>query len=62
MKAPSIPDAVYRLQFNRDFTFSQAAELLPYLASLEFRIATLHPTCGQGPEVRTATTSSIIII
>jgi (1->4)-alpha-D-glucan 1-alpha-D-glucosylmutase len=34
MKAPSIPDAVYRLQFNRDFTFSQAAALVPYLASL----------------------------
>ena len=34
MKAPSIPDAVYRLQFNRDFTFSRAAELVPYLASL----------------------------
>ena len=34
MKAPSIPDAVYRLQFNRDFTFARAAELVPYLASL----------------------------
>src|SRR5215831_1196553 len=34
MKAPSIPDAIYRLQFNRDFTFSRAAELVPYLASL----------------------------
>ena len=34
MKAPRIPDAVYRLQFNRDFTFSRAAALVPYLASL----------------------------
>lgn len=30
----SIPRATYRLQFNREFTFRQAAELIPYLASL----------------------------
>ena len=35
MKAPSISDAVYRLQFNKDFTFSRAAELVPYRSSLE---------------------------
>jgi len=29
-----IPDATYRLQFNRAFTFSQAAELVPYLHEL----------------------------
>ena len=29
-----IPDATYRLQFNRAFTFLQAAELVPYLAEL----------------------------
>jgi (1->4)-alpha-D-glucan 1-alpha-D-glucosylmutase len=29
-----IPDATYRLQFNRTFTFSQAAELVPYLHEL----------------------------
>lgn len=34
MKAPRIPVATYRLQFNKDFTFSQAADLAPYLASL----------------------------
>ena len=34
MKAPSIPLATYRLQFNKDFTFSQAAKLVPYLAAL----------------------------
>jgi len=34
MKAPNIPVALYRLQFNKDFTFSQAATLVPYLASL----------------------------
>ncbi len=34
MKAPRIPLSTYRLQFNRSFTFSQAAELVPYLAEL----------------------------
>src|ERR1700751_2701421 len=34
MKVPAIPVATYRLQFNRDFTFSQAADLVPYLATL----------------------------
>ena len=34
MKARPIPLSTYRLQFNRDFTFSQAAELVPYLAEL----------------------------
>ncbi|MCZ7654796.1 MAG: 4-alpha-glucanotransferase [Rhodocyclaceae bacterium] len=29
-----IPRATYRLQFNRDFTLAQAAELVPYLAEL----------------------------
>jgi (1->4)-alpha-D-glucan 1-alpha-D-glucosylmutase len=34
MKAPFIPLSTYRLQFNRNFNFSQAAELVPYLAEL----------------------------
>jgi len=34
MKAPSIPVALYRLQFSKEFKFSQAAELIPYLSSL----------------------------
>lgn len=35
MNAPlQIPTATYRLQFNRDFTFRDAAALVPYLASL----------------------------
>jgi (1->4)-alpha-D-glucan 1-alpha-D-glucosylmutase len=29
-----IPLATYRLQFNRDFTFAQAAKIVPYLAQL----------------------------
>ena len=32
--AAIIPRATYRLQFNQDFTFAQAAELVPYLAGL----------------------------
>lgn len=31
---PSIPTATYRLQFNHDFTFRQARELVPYLYRL----------------------------
>ncbi len=33
-KLPSIPTATYRLQFNRGFTFRDAAALLSYLAKL----------------------------
>ncbi len=29
-----VPDATYRLQFNRDFTFTQATTLVPYLQRL----------------------------
>ena len=31
---PRIPNATYRLQFNRDFTFVQAREIVPYLHAL----------------------------
>jgi (1->4)-alpha-D-glucan 1-alpha-D-glucosylmutase len=34
MSQPKFPIATYRLQFNREFTFQQAAELVHYLASL----------------------------
>src|SRR3989442_5145058 len=34
MNSARIPLATYRLQFNRNFTFKQAAELVPYLAEL----------------------------
>ncbi|MDP1708178.1 MAG: malto-oligosyltrehalose synthase [Gammaproteobacteria bacterium] len=34
LRTASIPRVTYRLQFNRDFTFSQACELVPYLARL----------------------------
>ncbi|MHB1515682.1 MAG: malto-oligosyltrehalose synthase [Acidiferrobacteraceae bacterium] len=32
--APRIPLSTYRLQFNRDFTFNQAREIVPYLNAL----------------------------
>ena len=34
MSTPEIPLATYRLQFNRDFTFAKATEIVPYLAAL----------------------------
>jgi len=34
MKHPRIPTATYRLQFNRQFTFAQAREIVPYLDAL----------------------------
>jgi (1->4)-alpha-D-glucan 1-alpha-D-glucosylmutase len=33
-RVANIPRATYRLQFNHDFTFAQARELVPYLAEL----------------------------
>ncbi len=34
MTKDRIPLSTYRLQFNRDFTFAQATEIVPYLAAL----------------------------
>ncbi|MDA8364440.1 MAG: malto-oligosyltrehalose synthase [Gammaproteobacteria bacterium] len=34
MSGPRIPVATYRLQLNREFTFAQAAEVVPYLREL----------------------------
>ena len=31
---PNVPTATYRLQFNKDFTFKQAREIIPYLNEL----------------------------
>ena len=31
---PRIPSSTYRLQFNREFTFKQAREIVPYLDAL----------------------------
>src|ERR1700719_4986909 len=32
--SPRIPTCTYRLQFNRQFTFAQAREIVPYLHAL----------------------------
>ncbi len=34
LPAPYIPLSTYRLQFNRDFTFNQACDIVPYLHAL----------------------------
>ena len=34
MTHPRIPSSTYRLQFNRQFTFTQAREIVPYLDAL----------------------------
>ena len=34
MKHPRIPSSTYRLQFNRQFSFAQAREIVPYLHAL----------------------------
>jgi (1->4)-alpha-D-glucan 1-alpha-D-glucosylmutase len=34
MKQPRIPSSTYRLQFNRQFTFTHAREIVPYLDAL----------------------------
>src|SRR5437588_1666895 len=33
-QSPRIPTCTYRLQFNRQFTFAQAREIVPYLHAL----------------------------
>ncbi len=45
----SIPTATYRLQLNRDFTFSQATEIVPYLADLGISHLYLSPCLKARP-------------
>ncbi len=45
-----LPLATYRLQFNRDFTFKQAAEIVSYLAELGISDAYASPLFLAGPE------------
>ena len=47
--AIQIPLATYRLQFNRTFTFRDAADLVPYLAELGISIAMLRPYLKARP-------------
>ena len=44
-----IPRATYRLQLNDDFTFSDAADLVPYLAALGVSHLYLSPIMRAGP-------------
>jgi (1->4)-alpha-D-glucan 1-alpha-D-glucosylmutase len=45
-----IPRATYRLQFNRDFTFAQAREILDYLRELGVSDVYASPLFQAGPE------------
>jgi (1->4)-alpha-D-glucan 1-alpha-D-glucosylmutase len=45
-----IPSATYRLQFNRDFTFQQAGEILDYLRDLGISDVYASPLFQAGPQ------------
>ncbi|HEX4263618.1 MAG TPA: malto-oligosyltrehalose synthase [Verrucomicrobiae bacterium] len=45
-----IPGATYRLQFNRDFTFRHASEILSYLSDLGISDVYASPLFQAGPE------------
>jgi (1->4)-alpha-D-glucan 1-alpha-D-glucosylmutase len=45
----SIPRATYRLQLNRDFTFNQAAEIVPYLSALGISHCYISPCLKARP-------------
>jgi (1->4)-alpha-D-glucan 1-alpha-D-glucosylmutase len=47
---PKIPIATYRLQFNKDFTFRQAREIVPYLDELGISHAYASPYFQAGAE------------
>jgi malto-oligosyltrehalose synthase len=46
---PHIPLATYRLQLNRDFTFAQASEIVPYLAALGISHCYISPCLKARP-------------
>ena len=48
--AALIPTATCRLQFNKDFTFRQARELVPYLHRLGISHVYASPYFKAGPE------------
>jgi (1->4)-alpha-D-glucan 1-alpha-D-glucosylmutase len=50
LKPHRVPLATYRLQFNRDFTFNQAAEIISYLAELGISDVYASPLFLAGPE------------
>jgi (1->4)-alpha-D-glucan 1-alpha-D-glucosylmutase len=50
LQQPSIPSATYRFQFNKNWTFNQARELVPYLASLGISHVYASPYFKASPE------------
>jgi malto-oligosyltrehalose synthase len=58
MSAPRVPRATYRLQFSRDFTFAQAADLVPYLA----RLGVSHVYCSPYLKARAGSTHGYDIV
>lgn len=48
--AATIPTATYRLQFNKEFTFRRARELVPYLHALGISHVYASPYFTAGPE------------
>src|SRR6266446_4720288 len=48
--SPRIPSCTYRLQFNRQFTFAQAREIVPYLDALGVSDAYASPYFQARPE------------
>ncbi len=48
-RVPHIPLATYRLQLNRDFTFAQATEIVPYLSSLGISHCYISPCLKARP-------------
>ena len=50
MAAKRVPSATYRLQFNRDFTFAQAEEILDYLQELGISDCYASPLFRAGAE------------
>src|SRR5437868_14278904 len=49
-KLDRVPVATYRLQFNREFTFAQAREIVQYLADLGISDVYASPLFAAGPE------------
>ena len=55
MPALHVPSATYRLQFNKDFGFADAAGLLPYLDALGISDVYASPLTEARPAAPTAT-------
>ena len=58
MSLPRIPRATYRIQLNREFTFAQATEIVPYLA----RLGVSHVYCSPYLKARAGSTHGYDIV